>query len=619
MSPRRKALHAPAPCVPPGPQTCCRLHPRRPALPRRFGEPRRSQVFGPRIDLNTGAAPRNVALGDVNGDGHLDIVVTVQGAGLVSIFRGNGDLTFQPRIDVPVHDQPIALAVVDWTGDGKLDLLVGAAGDSTLTVHVGDGAAGFVAAASVECPTIPYEIEVADVTGDGILDAVIAADEVDVALFDVPGTAGGGLGAPRTLITSTGDRSRSVEIAQLDGQFGPDLYFSSTQGPSQILFSDGAGGFLAPVAVAGSGRSTGVALGDVDGDGKPDAVEVGTTGTSMLRYLRGLGGGSFAASESVVVGTGPLAPALADVNLDGTVDAAFVSSVGSHIGVSLRACSFDPPQSANVDFDPFDLALGDLDHDGDVDFVTAGLSGASVSIRRNDRGGSGLCGAIASVTPAALDFGTQAVGVTSTSPVRVRNVGNQALVWLGATVATDAFSPPALPGTALPVGAFVDLPVGALRPALGTVLDTLELTIAGTPPEVLQVPLRAVAREPYPPTLALDPSGFDFPAAPAGLPADQALLVSNSGDFPLEFSAPQLATTEFVVLDAYPFIVPPRASASLGLRFLRTADGTFLDTLRVTTNDPAMPALAIPIIGISATQPPYPIFRRPRSPSPWAR
>jgi len=71
-----------------------------------------AQVFGPRTDLNTGAVPRNVALGDVDGDGHLDIVVTVQGAGLVSIFRGNGDLTFKPRIDVPVHDQPIALAVV---------------------------------------------------------------------------------------------------------------------------------------------------------------------------------------------------------------------------------------------------------------------------------------------------------------------------------------------------------------------------------------------------------------------------------------------------------------------------------------------------------------------------
>ena len=231
------------------------------------GTSARAQVVGPRLDLNTGPVPRSVEIADVNGDGHPDVIVAVQGANEVSIFRGNGDLTFQPRVDVPTASTPIALAVVDWTADGKLDLLVGCAGDTSLTVYVGNGFGSFTAGASVHCPTVPYQIEVGDVTGDGRLDAVIAADEPTVALFDVPGTALGGFAAPRIWLTDPTARSRSLALAQIDGQPGLDIYLGTQQGASRILRNNSAGGFLAPTLVNGSATSYGVTLGDWSGDG----------------------------------------------------------------------------------------------------------------------------------------------------------------------------------------------------------------------------------------------------------------------------------------------------------------------------------------------------------------
>src|SRR5262245_60541293 len=271
--------------------------------------PASAQILGPRLDLNTASVPRSVEIADLNGDGHPDIVAAVQGGNEVSIFRGNGNLTFQPRVDIPTGANPVALAVVDWTGDGKLDLLVGIAGDTTLTVYAGNGLGQFTPGQSVKCPTVPYEIEVGDVTGDGRLDAVVSADEPTVALFDVPGTAGGGFATPRVWITDPGARSRSLALGQIDGQPGLDIYFGTQLGASRVLRNDGAGGFLAPQPVANSATSYGVTLADFDSDGLLDAVEVGPgPNAGAMRIFHGLGNGAFTTPQTFVVTSGPAAP-----------------------------------------------------------------------------------------------------------------------------------------------------------------------------------------------------------------------------------------------------------------------------------------------------------------------
>src|SRR5262249_30398612 len=113
---------------------------RRRPLPRKHQRPRRLAVerfedrtlpsFIAPLAYDAGFEPWSVAMGDVNGDGHLDLAVAYRGTapfysdGGVSVLLGNGDGTFQAARNFPVGSDPRSVAVGDFNGDGHLDLVV---------------------------------------------------------------------------------------------------------------------------------------------------------------------------------------------------------------------------------------------------------------------------------------------------------------------------------------------------------------------------------------------------------------------------------------------------------------------------------------------------------------
>ena len=569
--------------------------------------PASAQVFGPRTDLNTAAVPRSVEIADVDEDGHPDVIVAVQGGNEVSIFRGNGDLTFRPRLDVPTAINPVALAVVDWTGDGNLDLLVGCAGDTSLTVHVGNGLGQFAPGASVRCPTVPWEIEVGDITGDGILDAVVSADEPAVALFDVPGAAGGGFATPRVWVTDSNARSRNLALGQIDGQPGLDVYLATQLGASRILRNDGAGGLLAPQAVNGSAAAFGVVLGDWSGDGILDAFEVGPgsgIGTGSLRLLRGSAGGTFTLEIATNVPGTPLSPALALLDSDVQPDVALVSGNGNTMAVALSSCGYELSQAASTDFNPADLVLGDLDHDGDPDFVSANSSGASVTIRRNEGADQG-CAPNPGVSPPALGFPLLAVGMPSTLLLNVFNQGDGPFSLTGWSAMTGEFSVLTPLPLVVPAHGSRLVQVQSSRLVLGVTTDTLTIATDVAQVPELRVPVSTSARDSTPPDLSCDPA-LDFPLGPQGTPVVVPFPIANVGEQPLTLPAGSLGTSEFEILTPLPLVIPFNEFRLLQLRTLRTAVGTALDTLRLETNDPAEPSVAVALSATTRAQQPIP-------------
>ena len=87
----------------------------------------------------TGNTPRGVAVGDLNGDGHLDLVTANSNSSDVNVLLGNGDGTFGPEARYTVGAGPWSVAVGDFNGDHRLDLVTANTGSGDVSVLLGNG------------------------------------------------------------------------------------------------------------------------------------------------------------------------------------------------------------------------------------------------------------------------------------------------------------------------------------------------------------------------------------------------------------------------------------------------------------------------------------------------
>jgi subtilase family serine protease/pimeloyl-ACP methyl ester carboxylesterase len=133
-----------------------------------------------------------------------------------------------------------------------------------------------------------------------------------------------------------------------------------------------------------------VAIGDLNGDGKPDlAVRGGVyAGTGNISILLGTGTGSFGSAMNFGIGTvvypNPLSVAIGDLNGDGKPDLAtdvYSNTVSILLGTGTG--SFGLPTNFTVEMNPVSIAIGDLNGDGKPDLVTANDSNNTASILLN--------------------------------------------------------------------------------------------------------------------------------------------------------------------------------------------------------------------------------------------
>ncbi len=115
----------------------------------------------------------SLAVGDLNGDGKLDIVTT-DNTGGVDVFLGRGDGTFQSYVYYASGTMPTSVAIADVNGDGKLDVLAANGGSNTVSVLLGKGDGTLQPQASYSTGSSPHGIAVGDFNGDGRTDVAVA-------------------------------------------------------------------------------------------------------------------------------------------------------------------------------------------------------------------------------------------------------------------------------------------------------------------------------------------------------------------------------------------------------------------------------------------------------------
>ena len=334
--------------------------------------------FGAPTQFATGPSPLGMAIADLNGDGKPDIAVANSGSNTISLLPGNGAGSFGTRTDLPVGSGPCAIAVGDLNGDGIPDLAVTNGGSNSVSVLLGSGAGGF-ARTDFTTGGGPQGLAIADMNGDGKLDLVTAnhgASTVSVLL----GNGAGGFGAKTDYATATSPQF--VAVGDLNGDGRPDVAVSTNEslisGAVSVLMGTGGGALGPKLDYTYSNGVTSVAIADFGGDGIPDLAVVLFNG---LQVLPGTGGGAFGAGVNLPVGAEPVWIAIGDLNGDGRPDIVTADYNVDAITIDFDGGNAFGPESVDpTGANPFALAIGDVNNDGKKDLAVANESANTVSI-----------------------------------------------------------------------------------------------------------------------------------------------------------------------------------------------------------------------------------------------
>ncbi len=244
-------------------------------------------VAGSPFAAMSGSTPHNHGLqaGDANEDGRVDLITVQSESDCVALLLGDGRGGFAPAptVPVPVGPAPYPPALGDLDGDGHLDIVVPETGTGrywrehkrlaqTITLLLGDGKGGFEPApgSPLRVADGPYYVALGDLDGDRDLDLVASHDDCDLVSVLLNDGKAGFQPLPNSPL-AIGSRAVNVVVADANSDGRGDLVLATGDSVT-LLLGDGHGDFTpapgSPFAVGpGTWR---VVAGDLNHDGKLD-------------------------------------------------------------------------------------------------------------------------------------------------------------------------------------------------------------------------------------------------------------------------------------------------------------------------------------------------------------
>ncbi|WP_170172500.1 FG-GAP-like repeat-containing protein [Hymenobacter rigui] len=366
---------------------------------------------GTMLTLPQGAG--GITIADMNADGKADVLVSNSTTATFEILRnsGTGVLTSVGRY--PGAQDGVELLVADFNGDGRPDVAqADFANAATVTLAT---ATGFAAPTTYPAGLGSTGIASADVNADGFRDIVVSNSRSnDITML---------LGSATGAFTSAGSFAAGVTpydvaVADLTGDGRPDLvtanYVQTVSQSLSVLPGLGNGRFTAAASTAINAPNGPLRLvqGDLNGDGRPDVVTVSgvsATGSNLAVLLR-QADGTLAPAVTYPVGRQPEAVALADVNGDGRLDAVTANRGAASLSVLLnttRTGTLTTATTISVPGNPTGVVAADFNADGRPDLAVSGASGNSVAVLLNTGNGQ-------FASPLALPTGAFSTGLVAT-------------------------------------------------------------------------------------------------------------------------------------------------------------------------------------------------------------
>jgi gliding motility-associated-like protein len=255
--------------------------------------------FAAKVDFATEENPWNVAIDDFDLDGKPDLAVVNDVSNSVSVLKNQttpGSITassFAPAVNFATGAFPIGIDSKDLDGDGKSDLVVTNQSDNSISILRNTSTVGSITATSfaakVDLATglDPYSVSIGDLNDNGKPDVVVANfSSGSLSVFDNISNSGSIDFLTKVDFTS-GAGALDVKLSDIDGDGKPDAVV--TNGGSRISILKNAnsstpiaiGSLSFPIDFTSTSDPYGVAIGDLDGNGKPDIAATNYNGSTV--------------------------------------------------------------------------------------------------------------------------------------------------------------------------------------------------------------------------------------------------------------------------------------------------------------------------------------------------
>jgi len=335
-----------------------------------------------------GDNPHGLAVGDLNEDGWLDLVVANYTSGDVVLVPGFGDGTFLVSQTVAVPSGPSLPAVGHLNGDGRLDWAVAqsATNDFTRALRQNSGA---YSTTTYDCGGAGDNVQavaLGNLDGDGDLDIVGAAN-LDSGIFRMVNDGSGNFDQLHTYPLAPGNMH--IALADVNADNDPDVIGPAT-GSNYLVLRTGTTGYDfdsgTTTLYPNAWNPAWVTVAEVTGDANVDVLTA-NAGSNNVSILGGQGTTTFDAAI--------LAPAtysaddfevscvrVGDFNADGIPDLATANAFDDSVSVMIGfgGGAFAAPQTFDVGAGPHTLVVVDLDDDGYDDIVTADYDDDTITV-----------------------------------------------------------------------------------------------------------------------------------------------------------------------------------------------------------------------------------------------
>jgi uncharacterized membrane protein YphA (DoxX/SURF4 family) len=349
--------------------------------------------------IKVGNAPGSVEAADFNHDNYPDLAITSETDSSVTILLGNGKGGFTAAANSPFFagSIPNDICIADFNKDRNLDLAFANHERKYLTILVGDGKGNFTQLKNSPYTTegIPHVHGIAsgDFNNDGWLDLVTDSwgnDQVEVLFGDSITYFG-----KQRKFFKVGKRPyQRLRAADLNGDSISDIVTTNTESNNAtVLLSDSKGGFkeAAGSPFACGDNPFGIAIGDVNADGKPDLAIINSPssmaegkGKNGLTVLLNDGSGKFTMlnGSPFQAGQNPNRIALGDVNGDGMNDIATSDYEGNKIYLFIMNNAGQPLSGKAIfsGLHPKGIAIADLNSDRKGDLVVCNNADNNITI-----------------------------------------------------------------------------------------------------------------------------------------------------------------------------------------------------------------------------------------------